>query len=108
MGNLVLCHHRCEDLDGRPEVGRGSGATVQPIGDGVQVGQGVHEEVGTLGRVLEQQPVGVLAGAALPRGLWGAEVDVDAALLGHSGVDIQTLIRLLQEDLSPSPYQVHA
>jgi len=41
---------------------------VEFVGDGVQLGFGNGREVGALGPVLAQQPVGVLVGAALLEG----------------------------------------
>lgn len=43
-----------------------SGAGVEFVGDGVQVGLGVDGQVGAFGEVLAEQAVGVLVGAALP------------------------------------------
>src|SRR6516164_8541647 len=37
----------------------------------------VHRQVGSLGKILPQQPVGVLIGPTLPRALRVAKVDVD-------------------------------
>ena len=58
--------HRGEDLQRRLEGMRGAGSIVQAVGDGVEFLLGVHRQIGALGQVLPQQPVGVLAGAALP------------------------------------------
>ena len=44
-----------------------AGPGVQLISDVLQVLPAVHRQVGALGEVLAQQPVGVLVGAALPR-----------------------------------------
>ena len=55
-----------------------AGSCVEFGGDGVEVGLGVRGEVGALGQVLAQQPVGVLVGAALPGAAGVAEVDLDA------------------------------
>jgi hypothetical protein len=41
-------------------------SVVEFVGDGVELGFGDGAEVGALGPVLAQQPVGVLVGAALP------------------------------------------
>src|ERR1035437_2670557 len=43
----------------------------------VQMGLRVHRQVGSLGKILSQQTVGVLIGSALPRALRITEVDVD-------------------------------
>ena len=55
-------------------------SVVQAVGDGVEFGLGMSRQVGALGQVLAQQPVGVLAGAALPGAVWIAEVDLDAGV----------------------------
>jgi hypothetical protein len=52
-----------EDLDWRAPVVRGAGPVVHLVGNGVEVVLAVHREVGALGQVLAQQPVGVLTGA---------------------------------------------
>jgi hypothetical protein len=49
-------------------------------GDGCEVVGAVPGEVGSFREVLAQQPVGVLVGAALPRALRVAEVDLKAAV----------------------------
>jgi very-short-patch-repair endonuclease len=54
---------------------------VELAGDGVEVGFGVHGEVGAFGHPLAQEAVGVLVRAALPGGVRVAEVDL------HAGVD---------------------
>ena len=60
------CFEHCgEHLQRGVEGMRGAGSIVQAIGDGVQFSLGVHRQIGTLGQVLPQQPIGVLAGAAL-------------------------------------------
>ncbi len=41
----------------------------------------MHRQIGALGRVLAQESVGVLVGAALPRTVWIAEVDLDVGRL---------------------------
>jgi hypothetical protein len=58
---------------------------VEFVGGGVELGSGDGEEVGALGEVLAQQPVGVLVGSALPGSVRIAEEDVDA------GVDVDLL-----------------
>ncbi len=62
---------------------RGAGSIVQAVGDGVQFSLGVHGQIGALGQVLPQQPVGVLAGAALPGAVGVAEVHLDARAVGE-------------------------
>ena len=43
----------------------------------VQIGLRVHRQVGSLGKVLSQQTVGVLIGSSLPWALRITEVDID-------------------------------
>src|SRR5664279_2762657 len=43
----------------------------------VQMGLRVHRQVCSLRKVLSQQPIGVLIGAALPRALWITKVNID-------------------------------
>ena len=66
-------------------------AAVERVGDGGQVVGAVAREVGALGEVLPEQPVGVLVGAALPGALrvaevhLQAEVDLQPGVLGQLG-----------------------
>jgi len=46
----------------------------------------VSGQIGILGQVLAQQPVGVLVAAALPGAVGGTEVDLRARALGESAV----------------------
>ncbi len=62
---------------------RGAGSIVQAVGNGVQFSLGVHRQIGALGQVLPQQPVGVLAGTALPGAVGVAEVHLDARARGE-------------------------
>lgn len=66
----------CEDLQRRLPVVRDPGPRIEAVGDGVQVRLRRHRQVGALGQVLADQPVGVLAGAALSRAVRVAEVDL--------------------------------
>ena len=50
-------------------------SVVQTVGDGVELVLAEEAQIGPLGKVLAQQPVGVLAGAALPGTVRVAEVD---------------------------------
>jgi hypothetical protein len=52
-------------------------AVVEFVGDGVELRLADGAEVGALREVLAQQAVGVLVGAALPRGMGIAEEDLD-------------------------------
>src|ERR1022692_4308634 len=63
----------------------------------VQIGLRVHRQVGSLGKVLSQQTIGVLVGTALPRTLRIAEVNVDVGRQRKS-----SMIRKL---LAPVPGQ---
>ena len=67
-------------LGGRSPIERLAGSAVQRGGDRGEVIGAVAGQVGALGEVLAQQPVGVLVGAALPRAVWIAEVDRQAGL----------------------------
>src|SRR5215211_1118072 len=64
---------------------------VECVGDGGQIAGAVAGEIGALGEVLPEQPVGVLVGAALPGALRVAEVhlqpggDSKAGVLGQLG-----------------------
>jgi hypothetical protein len=73
-------------LGRRREVEALAWALVELVGDGVEFELGDLAEVGALGEVLAQQPVGVLIGAALPGGVRIAEVDLDV------GADVDWLL----------------
>src|SRR6266567_6988808 len=55
-----------------------AGAAVEGGGDGGQIARAVAAQVGALGEVLAQQPVGVLVAGPLPGAVRVAEVDLDA------------------------------
>jgi hypothetical protein len=57
-----------------------SRATVELGRDGVQRSLVELAQVGTLGQVLAQQPIGVLVGAPLPRAARVTELDLDAGV----------------------------
>src|SRR5918994_3511018 len=59
---------------------------VELTGDRVEVVLVVDRQVGALGEVLPQQPVGVLVAAPLPRAVGIAEVDLHAGLDGEPQV----------------------
>src|SRR5665647_1038954 len=63
-----------------------SGSAVELKSDGVEVVLGVFGQVGALWEVLAQEPVGVLVGAALPRGVRVAEEHRNAGGDGEPGV----------------------
>jgi hypothetical protein len=71
-------HALVEYFGGRSPAERLSRAGVQGDSDGGEVIGTVPGQVGSSGEVLAQQSVGVLVGAALPRALWIAEVDLQA------------------------------
>jgi hypothetical protein len=71
------------DFQGRSHVEACSVARVQAMGDGVQRALGVARHVRILGEVLEQQPIGVLVGAALPRTVRIGNEDRDGESLGY-------------------------
>ena len=52
-------------------------SAVESLGDVLEVDGGVDGQVGALGEVLAQQPVGVLVDPALPGGVRIAEEDLD-------------------------------
>ena len=78
-------------LGGRFPVERLSGSGVEGRGHGGDLLGAVHAEIGAFRKVLSQQSVGVLVGAALPWALRIAEVDLharidlQAGVLGHLG-----------------------
>src|SRR5215217_157277 len=75
-----------EDFGRGPPSQRLSRPTVERVGDGGEILGAVSREVGAFGEVLPEQPVGVLVGAALPRALRVAEVDLQAGLDLQAGV----------------------
>jgi hypothetical protein len=70
-------------FQGRSHVEACSGARIQAMGDGVQRALGVARHVRILGKVLAQQPIGVLVGAALPRTVRIGNEDRDGESLGQ-------------------------
>ena len=64
---------------------------IETIGNGVEFVLGVDAQIGALGQILAQQPVGVLAGAALPGTERVAEIDLDTSLGGQIDVAAQLL-----------------
>ncbi len=73
---MVGFEHRGEHLQRGVEGVCGAWSVVQAVCDDVEVGLGVDRKIGALGQVLAQQPVGVLADAALPGAVGVAEVDL--------------------------------
>ena len=71
------------DLQRRSPVEGGTGSVVHLVGNGVEVVLAVHREVGALGQILAQHPVGVLARASLPGTVRVAEVHLHARALGE-------------------------
>src|SRR5665811_1563414 len=63
----------------------------------IQISLRVHRQVGSLGKVLSQQTIGVLVGTALPRTLRIAEVNVD--------VGRQRKSSMIRKFLAPVPGQ---
>ena len=75
-----------EDLQRGKPVVRRARSGVHAVGDGVEFVLRVDRQIGALGQVLAQQPVGVLAGAALPGAVRVAEVHP------HAGVGAQVRV----------------
>jgi hypothetical protein len=63
-----------------------SRAAIELGGDRVQGGLVELAQVGGLGEVLAEQPIGVLVGAALPRAARVTEEDLNAGVDGELGV----------------------
>ena len=80
---IELVQHGLVDADGRVEAVDGARAVVEQVGDRIELLLAVDREVRALGQELADQPVGVLAGAALPGAVRVAEVH------HHAGVDCQ-------------------
>jgi transposase InsO family protein len=90
-GHSVLCQPtvkgfgRCHPVEGFPW------SPVESGGNGGERRGAMHAQICALRKVLAQQSIGVLVGAALPRALRIAEVDLDACVdfkrrvLGHLG-----------------------
>ena len=73
------CRHRArqqiiEDLDRLAPVQRFAGPAVQLCGDSIKFFLRVQGQIGSLGEVLAEKPVGVLVAATLPRGVGVTEV----------------------------------
>lgn len=75
-----------EDLQRREPVVSGAWSGIQTISDAVQIVLAEDAQVRALGQVLAQQPVGVLASAALPGAVWIAEVH------RHAGASCEVLV----------------
>ena len=75
-----------EALQRREPVVCSARAAVHAVGNSVEFVLGVDRQVRALGQVLSQQPVGVLARAALPGAVWVAEVH------RHAGTRCQLLV----------------
>src|ERR1022692_2313209 len=71
----ALGQYLAEGLGGGPPAEGLAGPGVELGGDGVQVSLAVPGQIGALGKVLAQQPIGVLVAAALPRRVRAAEID---------------------------------
>ena len=67
----------------------GAGPAVQAVSNGVQFVLAVHAQIGALGQVLEQ-PVGVLAGAALPGAVRGWDAGQRKLALASSNLASST------------------
>lgn len=76
----------CEYLKRRSEGVRCTRAVVKAIRSGVELFLRIGAQIGSLGQVLPDQSVGVLASAALPRAVQIAKVDVHAGLFGQIGM----------------------
>ena len=59
---------------------------VEPIGDRIDLLLAVEGQVRALRQVLSEEPIGVLAGAALPGAMGVAEVNLDSGLSGQFGM----------------------
>lgn len=73
-------------LGRRSPVQRLARSAIECCGNGSKGIGAMCAEIGAFGKVLAQQPIGILVGAALPRTLRVAEVDL------HAGVDFQARI----------------
>jgi len=76
-GELVGWFHKTEGL---------AGPVVHQLSDLREIGSAVLGKVSSTGKELAEQPIGVLVGAALPRGERVAEVDLD------TGGDLDLLV----------------
>jgi len=83
---IELVQHRLVDNDGRVEPVDGARAFVEQVGNGIELFLAVHRKVRALGQELADQPVGVLARAALPGAVRVTEVH------HHAGVGRQLAV----------------
>jgi hypothetical protein len=65
------------------------GPIIEPGSDGVTTGLREAGHAGSLGQVLSDEAVGVLAGAALPRVVRSGEVEAGAGLVFEVGVAVE-------------------
>jgi len=63
---IELVQHGLVDADGRVEAVDGARAVVEQVGNRIELLLAVDREVCAFGQELTDQPIGVLAGAALP------------------------------------------
>ncbi len=92
--------HGLVDSDRWVEAVDGARAAVEPVGDRIELLLAVDRQVRTLGQVLAQQAVDILATAPLPRTARVAEVDPDAGGLRQLGVARHFLAAVVGEGLS--------
>jgi hypothetical protein len=59
-------------------------SAIERCGNGREHIGAMCAQIGTFRKVLAQQPFGILVGAALPRALWVAEVDLPLAAFQHA------------------------
>lgn len=59
------------------------GAAIELIGHGIELLLGVAAQIGALGEVLAQQPIGVFVTAAQPRAVGITEVHLHTRILGE-------------------------
>ena len=79
------CNSFREYIRRRPLAEGLAGPGVELARNGIQLRLGVAGEVGPLRQILPQQAIGVLVGAALPRTVRVAEVDLDAGGAAERG-----------------------
>ena len=63
---------------------RRTGPRIEAVGNGIELFLAIDRQVRSLGKILTQQGVGVLTGAALPGTMRVAEVDAHAGVGRHS------------------------
>ena len=83
---MGACQGLREHLQRCVPVMRSARPGVEALGDAIELFLAEYAEVCTLGQVLPEQAVGVLAGAALRGAVWVAEVDLHACLGGQVDV----------------------